>query len=54
VAASGCVGFAGEPELCDKAELLCTVNEIRRDGAFGGWHICRKRFNPVGRYPEVS
>ena len=36
VAASGCAGFAEVPGLCDKPDLLCTVNEIKRDGAFGG------------------
>ena len=36
VAASDCAGYVEAPELCDKPDLLCTVNEIKRDEAFGG------------------
>jgi hypothetical protein len=36
VAASDCAGFVEVPGLCDKPDSLCTVNEIKRDGAFGG------------------
>ncbi len=29
VAGSGCAGFVEALELCDKPDLLCTLNEIK-------------------------